>query len=173
MLWPEEFAKLGELVKNDQIGFVKGTLDRRREPAELIITKIMAIETAAAELARGVVVRLHKGIHQAADLERLLRFVRVRPGHLDLFLEIVGIEHVRRAVYKAGASLRIRYNERLTSEMEDLIGPGNVRLLGQRGATTRVERIAQTPESSQPAKVFAAQIEIDDTESADMGEDEP
>ena len=33
MLWPEEFAKLGELVKNDLIGFVKGTLDRRREPA--------------------------------------------------------------------------------------------------------------------------------------------
>ena len=69
---------------------MKGTLDRRREPAELIISKIMPIETAAAELARGVVVRLHKGVHQEADLERLLRFVRVRPGHLDLFLEIVG-----------------------------------------------------------------------------------
>ena len=41
MLWPEEFAKLGDLVKNDLIGFVKGTLDRRREPAELIISKIM------------------------------------------------------------------------------------------------------------------------------------
>ena len=80
MLWPEEFAKLGELVKNDLIGFVKGTLDRRREPAELIISRIMPIETAAAELARGVVVRLHKGVHQEADLERLLRFVRVRPG---------------------------------------------------------------------------------------------
>ena len=24
MLWPEEFAKMGDLVKNDQIGFVKG-----------------------------------------------------------------------------------------------------------------------------------------------------
>ena len=102
----------------------------------------MPIETAAAELARGVVVRLHKGVHQEADLERLLRFVRVRPGHLDLFLEIVGIEHVRRAVYKAGASLRIRYNERLMADMEDVVGSGNVRLLGQRGRTTRVDSIA-------------------------------
>ena len=137
MLWPEEFAKLGELVKNDLIGFVKGTLDRRREPAELIISKIMPIETAAAELARGVVVRLHKGVHQEEDLERLLRFVRVRPGHLDLFLEIVGIEHVRRAVYKAGPSLRIRYDERLMADLENVVGSGNVRLLGQRGATAR------------------------------------
>ena len=171
MLWPEEYAKLGELVKNDQIGFVKGTLDRRREPAELIISKIMPIETAAAELARGVVVRLHKGVHQEADLERLLRFVRVRPGHLDLFLEIVGIEHVRRAVYKAGASLRIRYNERLTAEMEEVVGSGNVRLLGQRGATTRVDSMRRSSASSQPAKTLAAEIEIDDTSSEEMDED--
>ncbi len=162
MLWPEEFAKLGELVKNDQIGFVKGTLDRRREPAELIITKIMPIETAAAELARGVVVRLHKGIHQAADLERLLRFVRVRPGHLDLFLEIVGIEHVRRAVYKAGASLRIGYNERLTSEMEDVVGSGNVRLLGQKGATTRLDSITQGPSRAQVLATTVPATEQDD-----------
>jgi DNA polymerase-3 subunit alpha len=171
MLWPEEYAKLGELVKNDLIGFVKGTLDRRREPAELIISKILPIETAAAELARGVVVRLHKGIHQSADLERLLRFVRVRPGHLELFLEIVGIEHVRRAVYKAGASLRIRYNEQLTAELEDMVGSGNVRLLGQRGATTRVEPIAQTPVPSQPSTSFATESEIDDSAFDEIGED--
>src|SRR5208283_4440616 len=145
MLWPEEYAKLGDLVKNDLIGFVKGTLDRRREPAELIISKIMPIETAAAELARGVVVRLHKGVHQEADLERLLRFVRVRPGHLDLFLEIVGIEHVRRAVYKAGASLRIRYNERLMADMEDVVGSGNVRLLGQRGQPRALTQSRRRP----------------------------
>ncbi|MGZ3302488.1 MAG: DNA polymerase III subunit alpha [Isosphaeraceae bacterium] len=171
MLWPEEYAKLGELVKNDLIGFVKGTLDRRREPAELIISKIMPIETAAAELARGVVVRLHKGVHQEADLERLLRFVRVRPGHLDLFLEIVGIEHVRRVVYKAGASLRIRYNERLMADMEDVVGSGNVRLLGQRGATARLDSIAQPTPSLQPAKILAAETEIDDTSPEEMDED--
>ena len=39
MLWPEEFAKHEDLVKNDLIGFVKGTLDRRRDPAELIISQ--------------------------------------------------------------------------------------------------------------------------------------
>ena len=36
MLWPEEFAKMADLVKNDLIGWVKGTLDRRRDPAELV-----------------------------------------------------------------------------------------------------------------------------------------
>jgi DNA polymerase-3 subunit alpha len=139
MLWPEEFAKMGDLVKNDLIGWVKGTLDRRRDPPELVVSRIIPLENGPAELTRGVVVRLHKGLHQTGHLERLLRTVRIRPGSLDLFLEVVGLELVRRAVYKAGASLRIRYDDRLIPELEAVVGAGQVRLLGQRGATTRVE----------------------------------
>jgi DNA polymerase-3 subunit alpha len=171
MLWPEEFAKLGELVKNDLIGFVKGTLDHRREPPELVISKILPIETAASELARGLVVRLHKGVHQEDDLERLLRFVRVRPGHLDLYLEILGIEHIRRAIYKAGASLRIRYDERLMVDLENVVGPGNVRLLGQRGATARVDLSAQPAAPSQTTLVAAPELEVEEPLVDELDED--
>jgi len=83
----------------------------------------------------------------------------------------VGIEHVRRVVYKAGASLRIRYNERLMADMEDVVGSGNVRLLGQRGATARLDSIAQPTPSLQPAKILAAETEIDDTSPEEMDED--
>src|SRR4029077_3675728 len=147
----EEFAKLGDLVRNDLIGFVKGILDKRRDPPELIVSKIMPIETASSELARGVVVRVHKGAHQEEDLERLLRCVRVRPGHLDLYLELIGIEHVRRAVYKAGASLRIRYDDRRTVDLENVVGSVNVRLLGPRGATARADSTPQAAPSAQAA----------------------
>src|SRR5262249_50675530 len=123
MLWPEEFAKMADMVKNDQIVFVRGTLDRRRDPPELIVSRIMSLEQGRSELARGVVVRLHKGLHQAEHLERLLRAVRIRPGNLELYLEIIGLEHIRRAVYKAGASLRVRYDDRLVPELENAVGP--------------------------------------------------
>ena len=124
MLWPEEFAKMTDLVKNDLIGFIKGTLDRRRDPPELIVSRIIPLEHGPAELTRGVVVRLHKGLHQPDSLERLLRAVRIRPGSLDLYLEVVGLEQVRRAIYKAGASLRVRYDDRLIPELEAAVGPG-------------------------------------------------
>jgi DNA polymerase-3 subunit alpha len=58
MLWPEAFAKHEEVVKNDSICFVKGTLDRRRDPPELVVSKIVPIDRAPAELARGIVVTL-------------------------------------------------------------------------------------------------------------------
>jgi DNA polymerase-3 subunit alpha len=145
MLWPEEFAKLADLVTNDRIVYVKGTLDRRRDPAELIVSKIIPFENGPAELSRGVVVRLHKGLHQSEHLERLLRTVRIRPGNLDLYLEVVGLENIRRAIYKAGNGMRIRHDERLVGDLETVVGTGNVRLLGQRGATTRVESATTTP----------------------------
>ena len=53
MLWPEEFAKFEELVKNDLIGFVKGTLDRRRDPAELVISRIIPLDTRPRRAVRG------------------------------------------------------------------------------------------------------------------------
>ena len=160
MLWPEEFAKMADLVKNDQIVFVKGTLDRRRDPPELIISRIIPLETGPAELTRGVVVRLHKGVHQTEHLERLLRAVRIRPGNLDLYLEIVGLEQVRRAVYRAGASLRVRYDDRLIADLEAVVGPGNVRLRGHRGATARIDAgsppAAASRTATSPAQAAAA-----------------
>jgi DNA polymerase-3 subunit alpha len=178
MLWPEEFAKLGDLVKNDLIGWVKGTVDRRRDPPEVIVSRIIPLEQGPAELTRGVVVRLHKGLHHSGHLERLLRAVRIRPGNLDLFFEIVGIEQVRRAIYKAGASLRLRYDERLLTELEAAVGAGYVRLLGQRGATARVDagsgtRPATTSVAAAPvsaAVTSALDDDIDDARECDSDE---
>jgi len=169
MLWPEEFAKMTDLVKNDLIGFIKGTLDRRRDPPELVVSRIIPLEQGPAELTRGVVVRLHKGRHQTEHLERLLRAVRIRPGNLDLFLEIVGLEQIRRAIYKAGASLRVRYDDRLIPDLEHAVGAGQVRLLGQRGATTRVDAGSPTAVSPLPttqpalARPPSPETELDDS----------
>ncbi len=148
MLWPEEFAKMEAMVKNDQIVFIRGTLNRSRDPAELVISRITPMEQGRAELTRGVIVRLHKGVHQAEHLERLLRAIRIRPGNLDLFIEVMGLEQVRRVIYKAGAPWRVRYDDRLIADLENAVGPGLVRLLGHRGATTRIDSGSPGPEAS-------------------------
>ena len=139
MLWPEEFAKNEPLLKNDTIVFVRGTLDRRRDPAELIISKVIPFERGAAELSKGVIVRLHNGSTQPDDLERLLRTVRNYPGNLDLYLEVFGLANVRRAIYKAGATLKVRHDDTMLTDLERSLGIENVRLLGPRGAAGRDE----------------------------------
>ena len=87
MLWPEEFAKYEPLVKNDLVGFVKGTIDRRRDPAELIVSKVIPFERGLAELSQGVVVRLYKARHREEELAHLNAPFGVDQGDLDLYLE--------------------------------------------------------------------------------------
>ena len=139
MMWPSEFSKFETILKEDFIGFARGTLNRSREPAEFVISKVIPLERGAAELSKGLIVRLHKGSTQPTDVERLLRTVRAYPGNLDLYLEILGLAKVRRAIYKAGASLKIRHDERLLADLESGFGIDNVRLLGHRGTTGRDE----------------------------------
>lgn len=137
MMWPSEYAKFEAVAKDDFIGFVRGTMNRQRDPAELMISKVIPLEKGPAELSRGLVVRLHKGSTQATDLERLLRIIRNYPGNLDLYLEILGLAQVKRAIYKAGSNLKIRHDDQLLNDIEVAFGQDNVRLIGHRGTASR------------------------------------
>jgi DNA polymerase-3 subunit alpha len=133
MLWPEEFAKAQDLVRDDLICFVRGQLSRQREPAELIVSRIIPIERAGAELCRGLVVRLTKGAHGEAELDRLGRVLGQYQGNLEVYFEVFGLPGAHRAVFRAGASWRVRHDDALIAALESTVGPGNVGLLGHRG----------------------------------------
>ena len=160
MCWPEEYARNESLIQNDAIVFVKGMMNRSREPAELVVSRVIPVEEAASQLARGLVVTLRKGIHQTEEVERLLRLVRGRPGNLDLYLEVTGLEHVRRAICRAGSSLKVRHDDQLVSDLEAAVGLGNVRLLGHRGAVGRSDR---------PRPERARRVEVEATEPEEVG----
>ena len=162
MLWPSDFAKFESILKEDFIGFLKGTISRRNDPPELVITKVIPLERGPSELSKGVIVRIHKVSTQPNDLDRLLRTVRAYPGNLDLYLEILGLAKARRAIYKAGSNLKIRHDERMLSDLESAFGAENVRLIGHRGSAAR-------DESRPPSRIA---IEEGDFEMA-VDEDEP
>ncbi|MDB5350192.1 MAG: DNA-directed polymerase PolC [Planctomycetota bacterium] len=162
MLWPEEFAKNEDKLKDDAIVFIKGTISRMRDPAEVIINRVIPIEQAAAELSRGVVVSLRKGAVGPADFEKLHRHMKNRTGNLEVYLELLSpVEGVRRAIYKVGSGLKIRHDEKLVADLESTVGSGNVRLLGQGGATSRAEP-APPPENSRPEFTETAPEEDED-----------
>ena len=145
MLWPSDFAKYESTLKEDFIGFVKGTISRRSDPPELVITKVIPLDRGPMELSKGVIVRLHKVSTQPNDLDRLLRTVRAYPGNLDLYLEVLGLAKVRRAIYKAGANLKIRHDERMLADLETAFGADNIRLIGHRGSAGRDEARQAAP----------------------------
>ncbi len=53
VMWPDDFARFKEEVRDDQPYIIKGTVDRRREEPTLVINRILTLEQAQRELAAG------------------------------------------------------------------------------------------------------------------------
>jgi len=150
MLWPEEFAKLEAVVKEDALGFVKGTLDRRRDPAELIVSRFVPLERAASEFSAGVVLSLSHALLGPSDLDRIKQLVARSPGPLSLYLELVGLSEYRRVLYKAGQTNAIRFDPALLRDLEAILGRGNLRFVGPRGQSFHIDPTLMTiPNESQ------------------------
>ena len=85
LLWAEDYAKFKAVLQPDALGFIKGTLERRRDPPEVIVTRFIPLERAPLELATGIMVALRTTALAEADVDRLRRWVAHAPGPLALF----------------------------------------------------------------------------------------
>jgi DNA polymerase-3 subunit alpha len=131
ILWPEQFAQFGELVEADAILGVRGTVDRRpgAEEVNLIVTELLPIDQLSAQQTSGVVIRVREDTHGAESLEKLREIVRGYPGSKELKLQLDLAEGG--SVLLKCPNHRIDLDPELRRRVEDLLGPGNFRLVAE------------------------------------------
>jgi DNA polymerase-3 subunit alpha len=130
ILWPEQFAEFGQLVKADAILAMRATIDRRpgSEEINLIVQELIPLEELSARFTSGVVIRLVESAHGAETLTGLREIVRGYPGTkpLRLRLELAAGGVVTLDCVESGVTL----DPELRRRVDELLGPGNFRLLG-------------------------------------------
>ncbi len=129
ILWPDDFAVCGELVQADAVVAVRGAIDRRggSDEANLIVNELIPIDQLDARYTRGVAVRVHELEHGEQGLTQLREILRGYPGDSEVQL-VLCLDDGSRVQLRAG-NLRIEVNAELRRRLEELVGPGNVRLL--------------------------------------------
>jgi DNA polymerase III subunit alpha len=129
IVWPEQFATYEPLVKPDAIIVIRGAIDKRpgSEEANLIVNEIIALEDLAARCTRGVMVRVLEESHGTEKLELLHEVLRSYPGNCELQLLLCLADGSR--VSCRCDKMRLAVNPEMQSRVDDLLGPGNVRLL--------------------------------------------
>jgi DNA polymerase III subunit alpha len=132
ILWPEQYVKYGELVADDSILFVRGTVDKRpdSEEANLIVSELLTLEQAPARYTHGVVVRLSEADDGQQGLERLYEILRGYPGDCELRLVLRLADE--RQVHCRCDRLHVAINSEMRSRVSDLLGPSRFQLLGKR-----------------------------------------
>lgn len=141
ILWPEQFAEYGHLVKSDAILGIIGKVDRRpgAEEVNLIVDKLLPLEELAKQSSSGMIIRVKEDQHGEQGLQQLREIVRGYPGTKRLRLRLdlaaggqVWIDSTWRGVEP---------NKELNDRIDQLLGEGNWTL----------ERSAPKPKERQPA----------------------
>jgi DNA polymerase-3 subunit alpha len=130
ILWPEQFAEFGELVKADAILAMRAVVDRRpgSEDVNLNINELIPLDELSARFTSGVVIRVREDTHGVDMLPALREIVRGYPGPkpLRLRLEMADGGSVTLDCAKSGVTI----DAELRRRVDELLGTGNFRLVG-------------------------------------------
>ena len=129
IVWPDQFVNYEELIKPDAIVVVRGAVDKRpgSEEANLIVNEIIPLEDLASRCTRGIMIRLVEQSHGPEKLEQLHEILRSYPGNCDLQL-MLWLADGSRVTCKCDA-MRLAVSGEMRSRVDQLLGPGNFRLL--------------------------------------------
>jgi DNA polymerase-3 subunit alpha len=132
IMWPKEFAQFGHLVEHDAIVVARASVDRRGggDEANLIINEIIPVADLDARCTRGVMIRVDEQKHGAEALRQLHRISQSYPGDCELQL-LLNLADGRR-VALTNASMKVDVAPEFRQRVDELLTPGNVRLLTTR-----------------------------------------
>jgi DNA polymerase-3 subunit alpha len=129
ILWPDGFQEFGELVEPDAIVMIQGRIEKRpgSEEATLIVNEVIPLDALDRRYTRGIVVRVSEDKHGEDGLARLHEILRGYPGQCSLEL-LLCLEDGTRVPCRCD-EMRVEVNPEMRRRVDDLLGPGNVRLV--------------------------------------------
>ena len=129
ILWPEDFAKHGHLVEADAILAVRGAIDRRpgSEETNIVVNELIPLAQLQERYTKGLRFRISEEQHNQKTLEQLHEILRGYPGECNVEL-VVCLQDGSRVLLQS-ESLRVQLNAEMRRRVDELLSPGNVRLL--------------------------------------------
>ena len=88
VVFAETYERLGELLVEDAILFVTGSVDRRRETPQIIVDQAVGVDSAIAELTAAVTVRLAE-LPEQGLLKEFAAVIARHRGRCPLYVEVL------------------------------------------------------------------------------------
>jgi DNA polymerase-3 subunit alpha len=125
--WPEDYARLGELIQTDAVVVVSGAIDRRAgsDETNLIVNDIVPVAAVWNRPVKGVTIKVTEPGHGPGTLDQLAAIVRRHPGTVPMRL-VIELADGRRVLMEADRHA-VAWSESLHGELLDLLGPGAIR----------------------------------------------
>jgi DNA polymerase III subunit alpha len=127
VMWPDDYVRYKDEVVEDRVCFVKATVERTRDEPGLIVNRILSIEQAQRELARGLYLLVKPGVHRPQHIDSLKSILGRSPGGCPVFLTVRDPSG-KDAVLRLGREYAINPGAYPHEELTALLGEGCVKL---------------------------------------------
>jgi DNA polymerase-3 subunit alpha len=127
VMWPDDFVRCKVELKEDQIYFLKGVVERNRDEPGVVLTRVFTLEQARQEMATRLYLLARPNRVRPLDLDLLHDVLRRTPGPCPVFLTVedaVG----KKAVLRLGREFAVNASTFAATELEAILGTGTVRL---------------------------------------------
>ena len=148
IMWPEDFARQGELITSEAIFYLKGKVDRRSREPNLIVNRLITLDDMEKECTRQVAVKFRAGLHHEADMVRVRELIdRYVGGETDvlIFIDAADPRDMQcRVQYRLNTPQRMRVtcSRGLRQDLIGVVGIENLSFV-----------------TTQPKKAYTAKIE--------------
>lgn len=132
VMFPDDYSRHKAILKDEWVGFIKAEVDRSREPAGLIVTRLYDFDQAQREQTTGLILRVDARHHRDQVLDQVGSLLRRYPGRCEVYLEVCDCDG-RRARLRVGRKFYIDPAKLVMADFELLLGVGNAEFLGAHG----------------------------------------
>ncbi len=121
LVFPVTFAKVGPLIKQDAIVFVKGRLSLREDEPKIVANEIAALESVRLKYTKAIVIELMTAGLEPSALEKLKKVLSRYPGGIPAYLRFVK-PGGDKTVVAMGNNYYIEPHEGLVRDIEKIFG---------------------------------------------------
>ena len=132
IMWPEDYAKHGEAVKAERVGYVRGRVDRRGREPNFIVNRLLTLDDADKEFTTKVVLSFDRSLHSEADMLRVRQILGRYPGAVEVVIVVNSFDEadpsIRRRYHLAlPSAVRVACSSALRAELQSVLGEEHVR----------------------------------------------
>ncbi|MEO1974277.1 MAG: OB-fold nucleic acid binding domain-containing protein, partial [Pirellulaceae bacterium] len=130
IVWPDDYERFEHLIVNDAVLVARGVVDKSRgDEPNLIINELIPIDDLDSRYTTGIRVRLDAEKQGTEILPQIREILRGYPGRCELQIAISLADGS--IVHLKSQSMPVEVSSQLRTRIDDLLGPGNYRLITQ------------------------------------------
>ena len=127
LVFPSAFQRVGGLIRDDAIIFVKGRISLREQEPKLIADDIVPLEEVKKKYTRAISINIVSAGLEKNTLDSVKGILSHYRGTIPVFLSIVTPDE-KKIDIRASDDLRVKPDDKLVRDLEGLLGEGAVTL---------------------------------------------